>query len=147
MRIYTGIYTWLAVYVDDEANKDSEEWQNFVPRFYSQEEQHNTLARGWDYHLRLCHRYFSQKAANFIITASLSFTNVNALAGCEVPRMARTAGFDGSTWAKFMRIKDGVGEVYGWFTFPKALYPDMSQFMEAVPDIESYVDIVNDILS
>ena len=147
MRVYIGIYTWLATTVDDEADKDPEEWQHFVTRFYSREEQHNALARAWDDHLRLCQRHFFPKAANFIVTASLSFTNVNALAGCEVPRMARTAGIDGSTWSQYMREKEGIGEAYGWFTFPKALYPDLSEFMEVIPDIGSYVCIVNDILS
>ena len=108
MRVYIGIYTWLATTVDDEADKDPEEWQHFVTRFYNREEQHNALARAWDDHLRLCQRHFFPKAANFIVTASLSFTNVNALAGCEVPKMARTTGVDGSTWSQYMREKEGI---------------------------------------
>ena len=147
MRVYIAIYTWVAVVVEDSVDRDPEEWQHFVPRFYSGQEQSGEIARGWDYCLRLCYEHFHPKPASFIIAASLNFTNMTILTGCEMPRMARTASAKGSLWAHYVRQKDGIGEVYAWFTFPKERYPDISLFMEVIPDIEDVIDKVNDILS
>ncbi|VZH94199.1 unnamed protein product [Fusarium fujikuroi] len=51
------------------------------------------------------------------------------------------------SWAWFLREKDGVGEVYAWFTFPKALFPDISLFLEVVPDLCIWIGLTNDVLS
>ncbi|KAI1503430.1 isoprenoid synthase domain-containing protein [Biscogniauxia marginata] len=145
VRIYTGIYTWIATLVDDRANKDPEEWQHFILRFQTGAQQHSPLAQAWADYLRLSYKYYSPIAANFIITSSLNFTNANALEASEVLRMTRTAGGEG--WPYYLRDKDGVSEAYAWLTFPKSIYPDISRYMEAIPDMRDFISFTNDILS
>lgn len=147
MRLYAAVYTWVATAVDDSASQDPEEWQNFIPRFYSGEEQSGVLARGFDYYIRLCYQHFHPKPASFIVASTLNFTNMTALAGCEMPRMVRTLDAKGCPWPQYVREKDGVAEAYAWFTFPKAHYPDPSVFMEVIPDIVNVICLTNDILS
>ncbi|KAM0074413.1 hypothetical protein ACKRZS_013736 [Fusarium odoratissimum] len=43
--------------------------------------------------------------------------------------------------------KDGGGETCAWFTFPKELCPDISLFLEVVPDISMCIGLTNDALS
>ncbi|KAI0533288.1 isoprenoid synthase domain-containing protein [Xylaria digitata] len=145
VRVYTGIYTWLAVLVDDGACKDPKQWQDFMIRFQTGVNQVTPLAQAWADYLRLSYKFYSPIVANFIITSSLNFTNANALEGSELPRMARTRG--GENWPYYLRDKDGVSEAYVWMTFPKALYPDISSYMEAIPDMNKYISFTNDILS
>ncbi|KAI0441627.1 isoprenoid synthase domain-containing protein [Xylaria telfairii] len=145
VRIYTGIYTWLAVLVDDGACKDPKLWQDFMIRFQTGVKQVTPLAQAWADYLRLSYEYYSPIVANFIITSSLNFTNANALEGSELPRMSRTTG--GMNWPYYLRDKDGVSEAYVWMTFPKALYPEVSAYMEAIPDMNKYISFTNDILS
>ncbi|KAI3324406.1 terpenoid synthase [Xylariaceae sp. AK1471] len=145
VRVYTGIFTWLGVLVDDIADKDPEQWQHFIPRFHNSHKQHSALAREWARCLRLSYQSFSPIAANFIITSALNFVNGTVLEGSEVPRVTRTAG--GENWPYYLRDKNGLAEAYALFTFPKALCPDFSCYMEAIPDMSKYMVFTNDIFS
>ncbi|KAI0098852.1 isoprenoid synthase domain-containing protein [Nemania sp. FL0031] len=144
-RVWPGIYTWLAIILDDDACKSPEEWYQFGPRFLAGAKQHNCVAQEFDRWLRLTYDYYSPIVANFIITASLNFVNATALEGSEVPKMARTAG--GENWAYFLRDKNGLGEFYAWTTFPKTVCPEISWYMEAIPDMARYFCFANDIFS
>jgi hypothetical protein len=93
----------------------------------------------------MSYRYYSPIVANFIITSALNFVNANALEGSEVPKLTRTVG--GENWPYYLRDKDGISEAYVWLTFPKALCPDISLYMEAIPDMNKYISFTNDILS
>ncbi|KAI0396508.1 terpenoid synthase [Xylariaceae sp. FL0594] len=145
VRAYVGIYTWLAIIVDDNANKDPEQWALFIFRYHTGRRQHNVVAREFAKCLRLAYRYFDPIVANFAITATLNFVNATVLEGAEVPKLKPTAG--GQSWPYYLRDKNGVAEAYVWFTFPKAANPDISLFMEAVPDMSKYIVFVNDIYS
>ncbi|KAI0442582.1 terpenoid synthase [Xylaria telfairii] len=142
IRIFTGIYTWIAVLVDDEASKDPEQWQHFMSRFYNNGEQPSTIAQAWADMLRLCNRFYSPVAASSIVTSSLKFVNANVLQGLEVPKMTQTMG--GEAWAYYLRDMDGLAEAYVWLTFPGL---DVSSYMEAIPDMNKYLVFTNDIWS
>ncbi|KAI0467287.1 isoprenoid synthase domain-containing protein [Xylaria cf. heliscus] len=147
IRIYTGVFTWLAVLVDDSANEDPKEWHQFVPRFLGgdEDQHHSDVAREWDRWLRLSYQFYSPVVANFIITSSLNFANACALEGSEMPKMTRTKG--GENWAFYIRDKNGIAEAYAWMTFPKAICPDVACYMEAMPDMNRWICFTNDILS
>lgn len=125
--------------------KSPDEWHDFVRRFHEGSVHPTPLTKAWGDHLRKSYAYFSLTAANFIVNSALNFTNATALATSELPRMKRTAGGEG--WPYYLREKDGVSEAYIWFTFPIALYPSISSFMEAIPDMTKYILLTNDILS
>ncbi|QGI86738.1 hypothetical protein CEK25_013467 [Fusarium fujikuroi] len=90
--------------------------------------------------------YWDPLIANFIVTASLNFLNSNALEARDEFHTIELTKADRS-WAWFLREKDGVGEAYAWFTFPKALCPDISLFLEVVPDLSIWIGLTNDVLS
>ncbi|KAI1485226.1 isoprenoid synthase domain-containing protein [Biscogniauxia mediterranea] len=144
-RIYTGIFTWISIMVDDGANEDPEEWQYFIHRFHAGLKHHSPLAQAWADILRLAFKFYSPTVANFIITSSLNFTNANVLEGSEVLKMTPTAGGEGWSW--YLRDKNGIAEAFTLLTFPKDRYPDMSNFMEAIADMNKYLCFTNDILS
>lgn len=53
----------------------------------------------------------------------------------------------GNSWPWYLRNKDGIGDTYAYFTFCKSECPDISRFLEAVPDMSMYIALTNDILS
>ncbi|KUI73059.1 Trichodiene synthase [Cytospora mali] len=61
--------------------------------------------------------------------------------------MMPTAGGGGRDWPQYFRDREGVSEAYSYFTFPKAKYPDISMFLEAIPDISRVINLANDVLS
>ncbi|KAF4495658.1 hypothetical protein FAGAP_8212 [Fusarium agapanthi] len=123
-----------------------EEVSMFHERFCADEKQPIPLLQAWADLMKLTFKYWDPLVANFIVTASLNFLNINALeARKEFHQIERTKS--GRSWAWFLREKDGVGEAYAWFTFPKALCPDISLFLEVVPDVSTWIGLTNDVLS
>ncbi|CAG2003665.1 unnamed protein product [Fusarium graminearum] len=146
VQTYIGIYTWLGILLDDETAHCLDDIQTFYIRFYNGERQSNLLLQGWADLMKLSFNYWDPQVASFIISASLNFLNANALeARNKSATVKRTKA--GRNWAWFIREKDGAGEAYAWFTFPKALCPDITLFMEVIPDLGSWIGLVNDILS
>ncbi|KAF5681463.1 longiborneol synthase [Fusarium denticulatum] len=143
---YIGIYSWLGLLLDDQAVEYLEEFSMFHQRFCADEKQPIPLLQAWADLMKLTFKYWDPLVANFIVTASLNFLNSNALeARKEFHQIERTKA--GRSWAWFLREKDGVGEAYAWFTFPRALCPDISLFLEVVPDISIWIGLTNDVLS
>ncbi|KAF5551088.1 longiborneol synthase [Fusarium napiforme] len=123
-----------------------DELSMFHERFYADEKQPIPLLQAWADLMKLTFEYWDPVVANFIVTASLNFLNSNALeTRKEFHQIERTKA--GRNWAWFLREKDGVGEAYAWFTFPKALCSDISLFLEVVPDISIWIGLTNDVLS
>ncbi|KAF4449577.1 longiborneol synthase [Fusarium austroafricanum] len=146
VQLYVGIYSWLGLLLDDEAGTYLDEFQMFHERFCADEKQPIPLLQGWADLMKLTFKYWDPIVANFIVSSSLNFLNSNALeARKEFTGIQRTKA--GGSWAWFMRDKDGVGEAYAWFTFPKTMCPDISCFMEMIPDLSAWIGLTNDILS
>lgn len=146
MQTFIGIYSWLGLLLDDEAVTYPDEFQMFHQRFCMGEKQPLPLLQGWADLMKMAFQYWDPLVANFIVTASLNFLNANALqARDDFTRVERTKA--GHSWAWFIREKDGVGEAYAWFTFPKKLCEDKSRFLEVIPDLSMWIGLTNDILS
>ncbi|TGJ83995.1 hypothetical protein E0Z10_g4778 [Xylaria hypoxylon] len=145
VRVFAGILTWLAVLIDDGAQKDPEEWYQFIPRFHTAVRHPSALAQEFDRWLRTAYQHYPPVAANFIVSAFLNFVNASALEGGEVPKVTPTTG--GRGWPYYLREKNSISEGYAWMTFPKAICPDVSCYIEAIADMTKYICFTNDILS
>ncbi|KAF2971951.1 hypothetical protein GQX73_g1538 [Xylaria multiplex] len=145
VRVFAGILTWLAVLIDDIAQKDPEEWYQFIPRFHASTRHPSALAREFDCWLRTAYEHYPPVVANFIVSSFLNFVNTSALEGGEVPKVTHTAG--GRFWPNYLREKNSIAEGYAWMTFPKAICPDVSCYIEAIADMAIYISFTNDILS
>lgn len=146
MQVFVGVYSWLGLLLDDETAKAPEAFAVFIERFATGLKQLTPLLEAWAELMRGAFKFWDPVVANFIVTSSLDFVTANVLETREeFQRLERTRG--GKEWSWFVRNKDGVADAYAWFTFPKALYPDMSNFLEMVPDLSKYIAATNDILS
>ncbi|CVL04736.1 related to longiborneol synthase [Fusarium mangiferae] len=146
VQLYIGIYSWLGLLLDDQTVDYLEEFSLFHELFCADEKQSIPLLQAWADLMKLTLKYWDPLIANFIITASLNFLNSNALeARDEFHTIERTKA--GRSWAWFLREKHGVGEAYAWFTFPKTPCPDISLFLEVVPDLSIWIGLTNDVLS
>ncbi|KUI62057.1 Trichodiene synthase [Cytospora mali] len=143
-QVYIGIYTWLALLVDDVAVK--EDLEKFPQRFVARERQPNLALQGFADTLLSTYEIWDAVTANGIVTASLGFVNCNALerhAGFQ--GIVPTAG--GRRWPDYFRDSSGVPEAYAFFTYPTEKYPDISMYFEALPDMCTIINLGNDVLS
>ncbi|KAI0844291.1 terpenoid synthase [Daldinia vernicosa] len=146
VQVYVGIYTWIAIVIDDVACQSLEDFEHFHERFASGNPQPTILLEAWAGLIRSAFDHWDSMAANFIVAASLDFHNACVLeARSELRRLVRTKGGQSLAW--YIRSKTGVADAYAYFTFPKTIYPDISCFLEAIPDLSAYLCLANDVLS
>ncbi|THU92381.1 terpenoid synthase, partial [Dendrothele bispora CBS 962.96] len=79
----------------------------------------------WDY---IC--------ANSMVCAALEFINSR-----DAPAPCRTQ------LPRFLRMKTGIAPAYSYAVFPKSQHPDTSVFVQALPDMDDFINLGNDILS
>ncbi|KAJ7878913.1 hypothetical protein B0H13DRAFT_1630935 [Mycena leptocephala] len=96
--------------------------------------------------LRIVYKYYDSVVANFIIQSSLAFITCCLLeTRKEYKEMPQRE--PGGNWAYFFRNKGGIADAYCLFNFPKRDCPDISAFLQVVPDMTIYINLGNDILS
>lgn len=146
---YVGLFTWLVVQYDDivgQSNQMVEEALLFHQRFFRGEPQPNNLLEGIAGMIREAHDHFDPVMANLLQISVLKFLTSNSL--------ERHDGFQnmpvtpaGKQFPGFYRDMSGMNVAYAVFCYPKALYPDVGAFLEAIPDMAKFIDISNDVLS
>ncbi|KAF4996082.1 hypothetical protein FDECE_12578 [Fusarium decemcellulare] len=146
---YVGLFTWLVVQYDDivgQSNQMVEEALLFHERLFRGELQPNSLLEGIAGLLREARDHFDPVLANMLQISVLKFLTSNLL--------ERHSGFQnmpvtraGRKFPDFYRDMSGMDQAYAVFCYPKALYPDVGAFLEAIPDMANFINISNDVLS
>ncbi|KXH33806.1 longiborneol synthase [Colletotrichum simmondsii] len=146
---YVGLFTWLVVQYDDivgQSNQMVEDALLFHERLFRGEAQPNNLLEGIAGLLREARDHFDAVLANMLQISVLKFLTSNLL--------ERHSGFQhmpitraGQKFPDFYRDMSGMDQAYAVFCYPKALYPDVEAFLEAIPDMANFINISNDVLS
>ncbi|KAF5250789.1 hypothetical protein FANTH_4061 [Fusarium anthophilum] len=146
---YVGLFTWLVVQYDDivgQSNQMVEEALLFNERLLRGEPQPNSLLEGIAGLLREAHDHFDPVLANMLQISVLKFLTSNLLErhdGFQNMTITRA----GHRFPDFYRDMSGMDQAYAVFCYPKAQYPDVGAFLEAIPDMANFINISNDVLS
>lgn len=146
VQIHIGIFTWLGFIIDDTNQSIASELVLFQSRFYTCHPQPTPLLECFAETLRNTYKFWDPVAANFIVLSALAFINANILETRQEFR-AMTLSAAGANWPYHFRNVEGLPEVYTYFMFPKASYPDIGVYLQAVPDMGRFINLTNDILS
>lgn len=147
IQLHIGIFTWLGFLIDDTTDTTTaHELAPFQSRFYSSQPQPTRLLECFAQNLRETYQYWDPVTANFIVLSALAFVTANAIERRQEYRdMAPSRS--GANWAYHYRNIEGLPEVYTYFMFPRIEYPNVSVFLQAVPDMGKFINLTNDILS
>ncbi|KAF8511707.1 isoprenoid synthase domain-containing protein [Gautieria morchelliformis] len=139
-----ALYNWYLIYVDDMAPKDPSSFCEFEQRFLTGRPQLNpildalvsVLLRMWDLYDPLC--------ANSIIAATFEFVTSSCLEP-DIERLPLIRGTERFSW--FVRERTGVATAFALMAFTKSTKIDLMEFIQAIPDINFWICLTNDILS
>ncbi|KAF8511698.1 isoprenoid synthase domain-containing protein [Gautieria morchelliformis] len=131
-------------YVEDMAPKDPSPFCAFQQRFISGQPQLDpvldalagVLMRMWDLYDPLC--------ANSIIAGTFEFITINCLE-FDMKRLPLIRGTERFPW--FVRDRTGGGIPVALLAFTKSTKIDMMEFIQAIPDINFWIALTNDMLS
>lgn len=119
-KVYTGIYTWLAIMLDDviaACPEQQVDGQRFLERYTKREPQPSPLFEAWADMCRGAYDHFDPIVASLVVTSSLNFVTANVLESrSEFGRIQPTAGGAGASWPWYLRTLDGVAEVSLYFS-------------------------------
>ncbi|KAM3505002.1 hypothetical protein MY11210_008139 [Beauveria gryllotalpidicola] len=149
VKVFVAIYTWLAILCDDAPQAGTvPALERFQQLWMEGKEQPTILLRAFANQLRLSYKLYHPLVANLIVSSSFSFLTAIAIGnrqGIQRKLAHPSRGGDGFCW--YMRARDGDGEAYAWFAYPKSQFPNLDTPIEAIEDMSRCFDLVNDVLS
>jgi len=132
--------------LDDFTPEGLQDIERFFQRLCAGEQQPTNVLRGWAQLMLEAPKYWSTIPANLIVSSSLNLVTSTIIEHRRLVRKEKQFT-SGRAWADYLRNLDGLGDAFAIFTFPSALYPDVSQFLQAIPDMAMYIVHANDIVS
>ena len=93
--------------------------------------------------ISLCDQY-DTLVANVILTATFEFFNSNSM---EITFESLPLIRDAGRYPWYLRDQSGVGKVYALMAFAKSMKIDITDYVQAVPDMNYWFSAVNDFLS
>ncbi|TRX92002.1 hypothetical protein FHL15_007099 [Xylaria flabelliformis] len=149
VQAYIGIFTWLVTIYDDivgQRGHMQEEASRFQERFFRGESQPNAFLDGMAQVIREASEHFDSVLSRLMQTNMLNFLTSNLLEQRSEFKSLRVTK-EGGEFPYYFRDVSGLGVAYAIFCYPKALYPDIGLFVEAIPDMAIFINKFNDVLS
>ncbi|KAJ6569367.1 hypothetical protein B0H19DRAFT_1257010 [Mycena capillaripes] len=144
VKLAFALYCWFFFYIDDVADKLSlEDYQRRLLLEYPQEDPvlghfHHVLGRLYDYWDPVC--------ANSMACAALEFLSGTILGNRpDITPMAACPS--APNWPKYLREKSRMAPGFACAVFPVLTHPNISTYIQTLPDIADYFYLANDILS
>jgi hypothetical protein len=130
--------------VDDKASKDVAAFGDFEQRFLRGLPQLEPVLTVFaEVIIALCDQY-DTLIANAILTATFEFVNSNCMEpAIESVPLIRDAG----RFPWYLRDQTGIGKAYALMAFPKTRKLPITDYIQAVPDMNYWIAAINDFLS
>ncbi|RYP74262.1 hypothetical protein DL771_003083 [Monosporascus sp. 5C6A] len=146
VQAYIGLFTWIVVIIDDITNDIKEDVNQFQQRFFSGEPQTLPVLHAMGELLREAYDHWDPVLANILVTSGLNFVTSNLLETREAFKMMPVTKA-GTSFPYYYRDLAGITEAYAIFGYPAAVYPEIHNFLEAIPDMALFINIFNDVVS
>lgn len=132
--------------IDDRIGEMAGEVEGYQRRFFSGEQQPTPLLRAAAALMKETWSHWDPLLANLIVTSTVDGVTSNLLdTRAEFHDLITTRA--GTAFPYFFRNMSGLTTAYACFTYPQNFQPDLGMFLEAIPDMALYINIVNDVLS
>ncbi|KAJ7616113.1 isoprenoid synthase domain-containing protein [Roridomyces roridus] len=144
VKLAFSFYAWFFFYIDDIA-----------PRPSLESYQRTLLAGGPPVPGPLAHlhtvlddlyRHWEPLLANLMVGSLMDMISATVLEErADIIQMKLRPS--ALAWPSYLRGKNGVAAGFGWAIFPSAMHPNTTEFIQALPDVEQHMCLLNDILS
>ncbi|KAI0315087.1 isoprenoid synthase domain-containing protein [Amylostereum chailletii] len=143
-KLFVAAVTTCLVHIDDTSNQRFEACQTFVPRFLARQPQLDPVLERLATLLPGFSEYYDPFPASAMSMAALEFVSACCIEN-RVNEM--TVSSSATHWPWDIRKMTGVAPLFSYVVFPRENFPDVSAYVQAIPDIERFVNLVNDVLS
>ncbi|KAJ7697999.1 isoprenoid synthase domain-containing protein [Mycena rosella] len=143
-KLAFGFYVWFFFYIDDFSSQES------LVKY-----QHNVLVGApqspgpishFQSVLADLYTYYDPLCANFMVCSAMEFISGCIMEGREEV-LCMEINPNATAWPKYLRLKTGMAPGFSAALFPRATNPDITAYMQAFPEIDEYMVLINDIMS
>jgi hypothetical protein len=132
------------IYVDDMAYRDLTHSTMFEQRFLSGQPQLDPVLDALVEVLLGMWKQYEPLCANSIIVTAFEFFTFNYIER-EVETMPLVRSAHRFPW--FLRYRTGISPAYTFMLFTKARNVNILEYIQAVPDMNHWISVTNDLLS
>jgi hypothetical protein len=132
------------IYIDDGSETDATAVATFQERCELQQSHEDPVMNVFQVFLRQFWQFYQPFCSNAIVSASYEFVNGCYLETLRVPSKNEPAA---DLWPYYVRAKTGVAPAYSFMIFPKREGQQLPDFLLAIPEVNRFIDLTNDVLS
>ncbi|KAJ7438740.1 isoprenoid synthase domain-containing protein [Mycena latifolia] len=120
--------------------------EHFHERLLTAEPQLDPLLDHLATLLKETNRYRDPVCSSAIICSFLEFVASTLIQDRDEVRNNRGV-VQSKSWPPYIRAKDGEPDAFAYMIFPREICPDVSVYLQAIPDICTFINYNNDVLS
>ncbi|KAI0078974.1 terpenoid synthase [Panus rudis PR-1116 ss-1] len=143
VRAYIALNTFCTALFDD-GFMGFEAMSAFAPRFFRGQKQMHPALDLFGQNLLDMGKCFTSYGANALVTSAMDFANSEMFLK-EGKNM--TLIKESAQYVEFIRLKEGFGEAYAIFIWPRDMCPDTKRYIQAFPDTMNFINLINDLFS
>jgi hypothetical protein len=136
----------LIIWVEEYYDQFTEAIKNFQHRWLSGQPQMHPMLDRFAQCLKDMRNFWDPLCADMMATVTFSFLHGNILENRADISQIKLRG-PSILWPNWIRAMAGVATPLSLFIFPKSVCDDASKFLQAVPEIDRFIDYSNDVLS
>jgi len=134
----------LAIYIDDRAPKDVAPFAVFQQRFLRGLSQLDPVLMAFADIIMSLYDHYDFFVMNTILTATFDFINSSCMEPTvESLPLIREAG----SFPWYLRDQTGIGKAFTLFMFTKSSKVAITDYIQAIPNMNYWISCVNDFLS
>ncbi|KAJ7613353.1 isoprenoid synthase domain-containing protein [Mycena polygramma] len=145
-KIYITLLSWFSMTIDDRVTQMRIPLEQFHERLLNAQKQLDPLLDHLACLLKETHVYWDPVCSSAIICSFLEFIASTLIQDRDEVKRKRGV-VESPSWPPYIRAKDGEPDAYAYMIFPKATCPDVSVYLQAIPDICIFINYNNDVLS
>jgi len=143
-QVAIALYT-LCCTIADDTIMSNEILREFVPRFFDGQPQLHPILTHLVEELTILRKQYSSYSGNALVISTLEFINAEMFLRDEGGSELRAR--EATDYVDYIRWKTGVGEAYGAFIWPRALFPETKTYIQAMPNALQFICLCNDLMS
>jgi hypothetical protein len=134
------------IWVEEHYDQFTQAIESFQHRWLSGQPQMHPMLDHFSQCLKDMRKFWDPLCADMMISSTFYFLYGNILENRADISQMKLRG-PSILWPNWVRAMTGVATVISLFVFPKSACDDVSKFLQAVPEIDNWINYTNDILS
>ncbi|KAI0315089.1 isoprenoid synthase domain-containing protein [Amylostereum chailletii] len=143
-KLLIALLDLCLIHVDNATHAMFDACEAFVPRLLARQPQLDPVLE----HLAALLPRLSEFYHPFV-TSAMSTSALHYVSACCIEDRASEVPVSASSvaWPWDFRKMTGIAPLFGHAIFPLATFPDVTAYLQAMPDIEYFINMLNDVLS